>query len=166
MDDRNHDIATQNLTKKRDRVQEEIQENPDCDYITKIIYNLFEMALEVDQVNNPSEITKCKRVVKLKRSVPLETIRLAHPELVIFEGVYLIVDGIALPESVMSRIGFYKTGRGRVIDTSDLPKGYKYGLLRDNGSYGFAFSNSDIVSGYINYSAAWELMDMNDYQNY
>jgi hypothetical protein len=148
---------------KRHQILEKPAKEKDCDYITKVMYDILGMAISVNQVEVPGEIKECKRLIHIRRPMPLEIVRISHPELIVFEGIYLVANGIAIPERDMRSIGYFKRGRGRVIDTSVLPSGFNYGLLRDNGDYGFTFSNDEVVSKYVGFSTGWELVDMLTY---
>lgn len=138
-----------------------LKEDSDSEYswIVKNLYSLFDMSIRVNQEEIPTEIQECSRVVQIKRVLPTEIIRLSHPELMIFEGIYLIVKGIAIPKDILKKAGYYKRG---YLNRELLPDGFSYGTLKETGlGYGFAFSNEDEISKYITESHGWEFFNLN-----
>ena len=142
---------------------EVIKTVPDCDYIYKVLHGIVDNALSVDQLGVPKQVTEVKRLIKIKKILPLDTLRISHPELILFEGVFLIAEGIALPTDVMKKIGFYN--KPQILDTSELPSGYVYGTIRDVGEYGFALKESDLTQ-FVTYSKAWEFVNLSSYNDY
>lgn len=135
-------------------------------YLTTVLYNILSMAVEVDQTYIPEEITECKKVIKIRRlNIPVELMRRNHPEILIFEGVYLIATGIFIPKSVMESIGYDTMNKkwGK-LDISGLPEGYSYSTMREieNGC-GFALKKSDISENINNRASAWEYFSVRDY---
>ena len=148
---------------RRDSYAKVIQETPDCDYLYKVVYGIVDTALSVGQLDRPDGMVEVKRLIKVKKILPLEILRINHPELILFEGVFLVASGLAIPQETMTKIGFYK--KPQVLNTDILPPGYVYGTLRDVGEYGFALKESDITN-YVTYSRAWEFVNLNSYSDY
>lgn len=135
-------------------------------YLTKILFKILSMAVEVDQTSMPDEITECRKVIKIRKfNVPIEQMRINHPEILIFEGVYLIAEGVFLPRKVMESIGYDTIGKkwGK-LDISGLPEGYVYSTVKEIGNgCGFALKKSDISEIINNRASAWEYFSTNDY---
>jgi len=135
-------------------------------YLTRVLFNLVSMARDVNQTEEFSEITKCRRVIKVRRlNVPIEIMRKTHPEIMVFEGVCLIADGLFIPKKVMTEIGYdtFSKKWGR-LDVSSLPDGYAYSTIRDIGNgCGFVLKKSDISEGLYNRASAWEYFNLSDY---
>lgn len=126
-------------------------------YLVNVLYKLMSMSLDVDQIYEPTKITECKRVIKIKRGVPVDELRKSHPEILVFEGVYLLVDCVIIPHDVLRSVGFY---RRNLKNMDKLPEGYCYSTLKDVGPFGMALKESS-VTRYMNYSLGWEYFDLN-----
>lgn len=151
-------MTEQQLIEKKDLMQQYIDFGCD-DYMVRNLYMLYDQCIKVNQLMVPSDKpVACKKVVQIKRVLPVEVLKLSHPELIVWEGVYMVVEGIMIPKSILKEIGFY--GR-RKLDSSSLPPDYMYGTLKDTGRYGFAFKNQDITN-YINNSSGWQLFNIDD----
>ena len=153
-------MNSEELIEKRDYMKYLIDTEQD-DYMVRNLYNLYDLSIKVGQLDIPKEITPCKRVLQIKRMLPVEILRLSHPELIVWEGVYMVVDGIAIPKDIMKSIGYYKKG---YIDYENnyvgLPSGYNYGTLKDVGlGYGFALKNQDLTM-YLDNSSGWEFFNL------
>lgn len=135
-------------------------------YLTTVLYSILSMAVKVDQTYIPDKIEEVKKVIKVRRfNIPVEVIRKTHPDLVVFEGVYLIVDGLFLPKEVMKDIGYYTMNeKNGVLDTSSLPKGYSYSTIKEvEGGYGFVLKKDDVSDCIGNRASAYEYFSVSDY---
>lgn len=161
------------LKDQLDAVKFMIDNNIDTDtkkckenYLTTILYNILSMAVEVDQSYTPASVEECRKVVRLKRmNCPVEAMRKMHPEVLIFEGIYLIATGLFIPKEVMTEIGYDTMNKrwGR-LDTSSLPEGYAYSTLRDIGNgCGFALKKDEIADNINNRASSWEYFSVSDY---
>lgn len=135
-------------------------------YLTKVLYNILSMAIDVDQEYMPNEIEECRKVIKVKRlNSSVDIMRKSHPEILVFEGIYLIATGIFIPKNVMESIGYDTMNKkwGK-LDISNLPNGYVYSTLKDIGNgCGFALKKSDISDNINNRSSSWEYFGVQDY---
>lgn len=134
-------------------------------YISGSLYRIISMAVEVDQNRTFDEVTECNKVIKLKRTNSLSTIKFFHPETVVFEGIYVISPGLFLPRDVMDCIGYnsYSKKYGK-LDISGLPTGYSYSTIRSIGDgCGFVLKNSEITESINNRHSSWEYFNLYDY---
>lgn len=155
-------MTREEMISKRDEYEYLLRTGEDTEYswMIKNLYSLFDMSIEVHQNEIPTEIQECSRVVQIKRVLPTEIIKLSHPELMIFEGVYIIAKGIAIPKDILKKAEYYKRG---YLKKELLPDGFNYGTLKETGlGYGFAFSNEDEISKYITESHGWEFFNLNN----
>lgn len=140
--------------------------NPKEDFMIKAMISIANMCLDADQPKIPTEENpcfECERVVNIKKVLPVEELRRDHPEVMIFEGVYLKVKGIAMTYD-------YLNGRGRNVGrhlsyddgpNSTLPDGYNYGTLKDcHGRYVFALSKDEPLSKFIYSSNGYDVFDL------
>lgn len=151
----------QELKEKRDYMKYLI-DTEQADYMVKNLYSLYDMSIEVGQLDVPTEITPCKRVLQIKRMLPVDVLRLSHPELIVWEGVYMIVEGIAIPKNIMKDIGYYRKGYLNYNNRKhiELPSGYNYGTLKDVGlGYGFALKDQDLTM-YLDNSSGWNFFNL------
>lgn len=152
-------MNAQELCLKRDEMEYIIKAGED-DYMIRNLHSLYNYCIEVDQLAEPpvDVCVPCKKVVQIKRVLPVDALKLSHPELIVWEGVYMIVEGLMIPKSIMKETGIYKN---RWLNVSMLPDGYEYGTLKDVGKYGFVFKKQEITN-YITNSSGWQLFNIYD----
>lgn len=143
----------QGLSKKDDRLL----------YLTNTISSIVDMAMECGQCeSDPLELTPCERVVRIRRPLPMEVLRINHPEAILYGGVFIKVKGLLIPSYLMKEIGYYT--KKLDIKTYKLPEWvtneYMLGTLKSVKGYGFCFSKSDIITNYITYASAWEYLEL------
>lgn len=131
-------------------------ETGENDYLIRAMRDIINLALDNDQLRVPEsdEYFECNRVINVKRVLPIEELKKGHPELFVFEGVYLVVKGIAISKTIIDSA---KDFRG-VIDESKLPEGYVYGSLKDvHGSYYFAPARDEQLMQFLYGSRGYEV---------
>lgn len=140
--------------------------NPKEDFMIKAMINIANMCLDSEQPKVPDELDpcfECERVVNIKKVLPIEEIRRDHPEVTIFEGVYVKVKGIAMTHDYAYSRG-KQNGRRVSFDAgpdSSLPAGYNYGTLKDcHGRYLFALSKDEPLSKFIYSSNGYDIFDL------
>jgi len=147
--------------KTREDIKKVIDVMPDCDYMYKALYEILGMCLQVDQLEIPKEIKPVKKVIKIKKVLPMSELRLTHPEAIVFGGAYVIAEGIAIPEHILRKCNYYSDGHKKFIRISELPDGYDYGTLNDTGyGYGMALKKGGTINSYVNYPRAWEMLNI------
>ena len=142
------------ITKKEDKLL----------YLTDTISSIVDMAMEVGQCDSaPLDLTPCTRVVRIRRALPMEILRISHPESVLYGGVFLKVKGLIVPHHILRDIGYYT--KKVDIQVNKLPdwvrEQYMLGTIKDCGPYGFCFSKDDPISNHITYASAWEFLELN-----
>lgn len=161
---KDYETKKKDLIKRRDEMKTLLdaqQESEEVDkkdlYLINTLYKLLSMSVECDQLFEPTKITECKRVIKIRRSLPLEILRETHPELIVFEGVFMTHDCVIIPHDIMRKIGFYSR---KMKNTDILPEGYCYSTLKDVGNFGIALKESE-VTRQMNFSDGWEFFNLN-----
>lgn len=147
--------SMKDLIAKRDYYKSLLEEGDPDDYYVKSLYQLYSWSVDVNQIEIPKEITPCKRVLKIQKILPLNEVRVEHPELLQFGGIFVIAEGIAIPHEEMKKRGFYK----RWMDTHGLPQEYEYSTIKDLGDYGFALKKSQLVD-FMTKATCWEFFDL------
>lgn len=151
-------MTYEELIMKRDEMDYIVSIGAD-DYMVRNLLQLYNQCIEIDQLKVPEDkYVPCKKVVQIKRVLPIDVLRLSHPELIVWEGVYMTVEGLMIPKDILKEIGYYKKSK---LDLSSMPEGYAYGTLKDVGRYGFCFKKQEITN-YITNSSGWQLFDIND----
>ena len=153
-------MTYEDLVIKRDEMRNLIQLGCD-DYMVRNLMQLYNECLEVDQLLKPIDdetCIPCRKVVQVKRVLPVDALRINHPELIVWEGVYMIVDGLMIPKKILKDIGYY---RKRKLQLDNMPNGYVYGTLKDVGKYGFVLKESEITN-HITNSSGWQLFNIDD----
>lgn len=126
------------------------------DYLIRAMRDIIDLALSNDQLRIPEagEYFECNRVVNVKRVLPIEELRKGHPELFVFEGIYLVVKGIAISKTVVDSA----TDSRGVLDESKLPAGYVYGSIKDvHGSYYFAPARDEQLMQFLYGSRGYDV---------
>lgn len=151
-------MTYEELVVKRDEMEYLISIGAD-DYMVRNLFQLYTECIEVNQLMVPEDkCVECKKVVQIKRVLPVDALKLSHPELIVWEGVYMVVEGLMIPKSILKSIGYYKRSG---LNLDNMPEDYVYGTLKDVGKYGFCFKRQEITN-YITNSSGWQLFNIHD----
>lgn len=151
-------MTYEELVMKRDEMEYMVSIGVD-DYMVRNLLQLYNQCIEVDQLKVPVDsCVPCKKVVQIKRVLPVDALKLSHPELIVWEGVYMTVEGLMIPKNILKSIGYSRKSR---LNLENMPEGYVYGTLKDVGKYGFCFKKQEITN-YITNSSGWQLFNIHD----
>lgn len=125
--------------------------------------NLYKITDKLEEVNQkedtPDYPYNCKRVIRVRAFTNRDILQKFGYEPVLLNGVYVVTDGIIIPENITSRM---KKSKFIIPENviHELPEGYDYGSLRLI-SKGRSFA---IKKGYltdiVKYSSQWEYLDL------
>lgn len=132
-------------------------------FLTKTITSIVDMALEVGQCDTaPLDLTPCTRVVRIHKSLPIDILKISHPESILYGGVFMKVKGLIIPHHILRDIRYYT--KKVDIDVSKLPswvtEQYMLGTMKDVGEYGFCFAKDDPITSHVTYASAWEYLEL------
>lgn len=132
--------------------------NPKEDFICRSVLSLYNMCIDSDQYLEPNKdnpYIECKKAISVKKVLPIEDLRRTHPEIILFEGLYLVVNGIAMTYDFYAE----QISKNKYLDKCVLSDKYSYGtMVNVGGSYLFALSKEESISKYIYNSKGYEVV--------
>lgn len=146
-------------------------------YLYHSVETLYKMALKCDQINKPTEVVKCNRVVRLRRMIPKYVLSLLDKHLdektgcyerTFCSGLYVSIPCIIIPKDIVEskcciKCGKYNMYTTKIKEIEDLHVNLAERTFRiNNDGSATVLIEDNLLTGYLNSGNNYNLLEFYD----